>query len=255
MGKGDQEMSKSIKINGVWPITLPESSADEWLGNMKYHHNSWEQPRLLELEKAIRLINDTGRKPIVMYIGAYKGDMAALLASWGADLILMESTAAFWPLIKETWELNKLPEPVGFFSGLLGRESNQEFNKEYLTKWPERTAEYIEGAVGFTHLAESHDDPTFPRITIDDFIAVTGITPDIITMDVEGSELEICYGGVNTIINDCPMFMISVHPEFMFHNHGTYERELHDLLRNNKYTGTWIDYDHEHHWLYERSII
>jgi hypothetical protein len=44
--------------------------------------------------------------------------------------------------------------------------------------------------------------------------------------------------------------MLSVHPEFMFHNHGTYERELHDLLRDRGYKGEWLDYDHEHHWLY-----
>lgn len=256
-------MSKNIKINSKWPLILPDNSADEWLGNMKYHGNTWEMPRLEALE---RLIHDykmgnlgkPKKTPVIMYIGAYKGDMAALLASWGADLIIMESTAAFWPMIKETWDLNKLPKPVGFWSGLVGRESNIDFwnNAETdipsLTEWPTRTAEFIEGAVGFTHLAESHDDPNFPRINIDDFVKVTGLMPDIITMDVEGSELEICYGGVDTIVNDRPAFMISVHPEFMFHNHGTYERELHDLLRNNKYLGTWLDYDHEHHWLYEK---
>lgn len=240
-------MSKQVKINGQWPMVLPESSADEWIGNMEHHHNQWEMPRLLKLEEMIKA------KPgcVVMYIGAYKGDMAALLQSWGAKLIVMESTPAFWTLIKETWELNNLDDPIGFFSGLLGREPNRPYTKEFLTKWPQRDAEYIEGHVGFTHLAESHDDPNFPRITIDEFVNVTGIVPDIITMDVEGSELEILYGALETIETHKPNFLISVHPEFMFHNHGTYERELHDLLRDRKYKHTWLDYDHEHHWLYE----
>jgi hypothetical protein len=71
-------------------------------------------------------------------------------------------------------------------------------------------------------------------------------------MDIEGSELEALYGGLDLLINHSPVYVLSVHPEFMFHNHGTYERELHDLLRNNKYHATWLDYDHEHHWLYRK---
>lgn len=246
-------MSRQVLINGKWPLNLPDSSADEWEGNMKWHNNSWEMPRLLELEKLIKGFKD--RRPVVMYIGAYKGDMPALLSSWGADLILMESTPAFWTLIKEVWDANpELKKPTGFWSGLVGREPKWNHDAlPRLDEWPTRKAEYIEGKVGFTHLAESiNDTDNFPIITIDKFVELTGIVPDIITMDVEGSELEILYGAVDTIINHNATYMLSVHPEFMFHNHGTYERELHDLMRNNKYVGTWLDYDHEHHWLYRK---
>ena len=253
---GANTMTKTVAINGVkdWTLKLPESSADEWLGNMEHHNNQWELPRLHALEKLIQDIGEAkGRRPVVLYVGAYKGDMAALLAKLGADLMLVESTAAFWPLIKETWDLNpELPEPVAFFSGLMARETKFADDID-LTQWPTRQAEYIEGQVGFTHLAESINDPTFPQITIDDLIKRTGIKPDIITMDIEGSELEALYGGLDTIINHDATYVLSVHPEFMYHNHGTYERELHDLLRNNKYIGTWLDYDHEHHWLYVKE--
>lgn len=244
-------MSKKLKINGVWPLVLPDNSAAEWITSMKSHNNSWEMPRLRALESMIKSFS--GRRPVVMYIGAYKGDMAALLASWGADLIIMESTAAFWPLIKETWELNNLPKPIGFWSGLVGRQPNifdSSTGLPGLTEWPTRIAPYEEGKVGFSHLAESGNDLSFPITTIDTFVKVTGIVPDIITMDVEGSELEILKGGVNTLETNQPALMLSVHPEFMFHNHGTYERELHDLVRDRGYIGQWLDYDHEHHWLY-----
>lgn len=246
-------MTQTVRINGKWPINLPESSADEWIGNMKHHHNLWEMPRLLALEKHIKSFKD--RRPIVMYIGAYKGDMAALLASWGADLIVMESTAAFWTLIKETWDLNPdLPPPIGFWSGLVSNRTLFTGPMASLEEWPDRHAEYIEGHVGFTHLAESKEDiDNYPQITIDDFVAATGLVPDIITMDVEGSELEIMKGAIKTIEDHTPMLMLSVHPEFMFHNHGTYERELHDLVRDRGYVGTWLDYDHEHHWMYVKK--
>lgn len=243
-------MAKTVKINGVWPMVLPDSSADEWIGNMEHHQNKWEMPRLQALKADIDRILANNATPTVMYIGAYKGDMAALLASWGAELVVMESSPGFWPLIKETWDLNpSIPQPIGFFSGLLSKQTTVDFDREYLTKWPERTEDYREGHTGFTHLAEAGG--VFPEITIDDFIARTGIKPDIITMDVEGSELEILKGAMHTIENLHPIFMLSIHPEFMFHNHGTYERELHDLLRNRKYQEKWLDYDHEHHWRYE----
>lgn len=243
-------MSKKVKINGKWDIILPESSADEWIGNMAHHHNQWEMPRLLKLEELIK--SGYAYDPTVMYIGAYKGDMAALLASWGAKLIVMESTPAFWTLIKETWDLNKeLPDPIAFWSGLVSSKSTEPPEVVVLNEWPKRQAEYIEGKVGFTHLAESGEDhENFPQISIDDFVRLSGLIPDIITMDVEGSELEILKGAISIIEAYHPTFMLSVHPEFMFHNHGTYERELHDLLRDRGYKGEWLDYDHEHHWLY-----
>lgn len=243
-------MHKDIKINGNWPISLPESSANEWLGNMEHHGNTWEMPRLLALEDIIINRKWLDKPPVVLYIGAYKGDMPALLATWGAKLIIVESTAGFWPLIKETWELNKLEKPLGMFSGLISRMNTYDLNKEKLKDWPERSEEFIEGTTGFTHLNEA---PHYPQITIDMLCRELGVIPDVITIDVEGSELEAAYGGMTMIIPNKPAWMLSVHPEFMFHSHKTYERELHDLFRNNGFKGTWLDYDHEHHWLYEAT--
>lgn len=244
-----------LAINNVkgWGLDLPESPYNEWVGNMKYHGNQWEMIRLKKMEKFVKDTIKQKGNCVVMYIGAYKGDMACLMSKWGAELIIMESTPAFWTIIEETYKLNPdVKKPIGFWSGLVGRKSEGEVAD--LTKWPTRKAEYIEGHVGFTHLAESiNDHDNFPTITIDDYIKITGTVPDLITMDVEGSELEILYGGVDTIINHNCAYMLSVHPEFMFHNHGTYERELHDLLRNNKYIGEWLDYDHEHHWWYVKE--
>lgn len=235
---------RKVMINGMWPVVLPESPADEWEGNMKWHNNTWEQPRLLELERMIKA------KPgcIVLYIGAYKGDMAALLATWGARLILVEASPGFWPLIRETWAGNGLDKPLGMFSGLISRKSTSDLTGEQLRQWPGRSEMFVEGTTGFAHLAESGGH--MPEITIDDICSQLMVTPDIVTMDIEGSELEALYGGIKLIESRLTTFMLSVHPEFMFHNHGTYERELHDLLRNHGYKEKWIDYDHEHHWLY-----
>ena len=90
-----------------------------------------------------------------------------------------------------------------------------------------------------------------PELTIDDLVERTGVVPDIITIDIEGAEVNALRGCLKTIELYKPTFVLSVHPEFIFHGYGTYERELHDILRSRGYKGTWLDYDHEHHWLYE----
>lgn len=237
-----ESKAKEVRINGIWPLVLPDSAAAEWEGNMKFHNNTWEMKRLMALYELI--------KPgtVVLYIGAYKGDMAALLASWGAKLILVEASAGFWPEIRETWRLNNFEKPIGMFSGLMSRVTTAQLSAAELAEWPERSEEFVEGKTGFVHLAEGSGH--LPEMTIDYLCHTLGVVPDVITIDIEGSELEAAKGGFSMILDNKPAWVISVHPEFMFHAHKTYERELHDLFRNNKFEGTWLDYDHEHHWVY-----
>ena len=233
-----------VLINGKWKLKLPESSAKEWLDNMRTHKGIWEGERLDELNKEIK------QGSVVYYIGAYKGDMAALLETWGAKLVVMEGTAGFWPLIKETWELNKLKSPVGFFSGLVSNRTTIQAVKKDLTTWPTRSEPFVEWQTGFAHLAESAG--VFPEVSVNDFRLITDIVPDIITVDVEGSELEVMKGAKETLLKYHPTLILSIHPEFMFHNHNVYERELHDLIEESGYDkGKHLAYDHEHHWLYK----
>ncbi len=241
-------MIKEFKINNRWPLKLPDSSANEWEGNMKYHNNAWELPRLLKLEELIK----SGRKN-VLYGGAYKGDMCALLASWGADVLMVESTPGFWGIIKKTWDINKLPKPTAFFSGLLS-DQDKHLDGLDLKKWPERATEYVEGAVGFTHLAESSEDETFPQATVDTLVERTGFIPNIITMDIEGSELPAMKGALKTMQKYRPDCLISVHPEFAYHNHGVYSQELFDLFENNGYDrGEFLEFHHEYHFLFRKA--
>jgi FkbM family methyltransferase len=233
-----------IKINGKWDINLPEDTAKEWIANMAHHPEGWEMKRLEKLKSLIK------KGTTVLYIGAYKGDMPALLGTWGAEVINVEASPGFWGLIKETFEMNGL-KPLANFNGLISTRTTTELSKKELQKYPKDIKEYIEGTTGFIHLSDGAG--YFPEITVDELCERLEVIPDIITIDIEGSELEALKGATDMIKNHSPKFLISVHPEFMFHSHNTYERELHDLLRNNGYVGEWIDYDHEHHWLYERK--
>lgn len=65
-------------MNGRWEINLPESSAQEWAQLALPHparpDGGWEVVRLLRLEEMVQ------PGTVVLYVGAYKGEMAALLA-------------------------------------------------------------------------------------------------------------------------------------------------------------------------------
>lgn len=237
-------MTREVLINGKWPLMLCESSATEWEGNMAFHDGGWEVPRLNKLEELIK--THYAYDPVVLYVGAYKGDMPALLHSWGAKLILIEGSDPFWGLIRDTWEANGFEKPLGMFNGLVASETNTQVGE--LTDWPEHTQRFIEGHSGFVHLAESGGKGVYPERTIDDICLRLGVMPDIITMDIEGSELE-ALKGATKVLSHHPELVLSIHPEFIFHNHGDYERDVHDLIEQAGYKkGEHLDYDHEHHY-------
>lgn len=245
-------MSKAVKINDKWQMKLPDSTADEWIGNMEHHNNAWEMNRLLELEHEIK--EKYAYDPVVYYVGAYKGDMSALLSLWGAKVCNFEATPAFWSLIKETWELNDLTPAEFNFAGLVSDRTTIEPPFHPLRGWPKAVeVPYFEGKVGFSHLAESAG--VLPEIKLDDFYRLTDCKPDIITMDVEGSEFEVLRGAEKILDELHPVLFLSIHPEFMYANHGHYERDLHQYLWDHGYSrGEHIDYDHEHHYIFRKGV-
>lgn len=240
---------RKVMINGRWPLNLSDSSATEWEGNMAHHGGVWESERLSALAEEIAFHREFKRtRPVVLYIGAYKGDMPALLCCFEADLMLVEASPGFWPLIREVWEANHLPRPLACFSGLASARTSKTLYISPVTDWPERSAPFVEGTTGFYHLAEhgGHD----PDISMDDFISLAGRIPDIVCMDVEGAEWEVLKGMERLLTAHKPKLFISVHPEFMFHNFNQYEYDMHAWLRERGYAGEHLAYHHEHHHFY-----
>lgn len=240
---------RQVMINGRWPLNLPDTSADEWEGNMARHGGVWEEERLAELAEEIVFHREFKRKnPIVLYIGAYKGDMPALLCSLGADMMLVEASPGFWPLIREVWEGHNLSKPLACFSGLASAQTPKTLYISPITEWPERQVPFVEGTTGFYHLAEhgGHE----PEISMDDFLDLAKHTPDIVCMDVEGAEWEVLKGMKRFLQAHSPKLFISVHPEFMYHNFNQYEHDMHVWLRSLGFSGRHLNYSHEHHWKY-----
>src|SRR5882724_6033705 len=94
---------KPTLINGKWQLLLPKHRADrpEW-------KTGWEVERL----DALRASIEPGK--LVFDVGAEEGDMSALYALWGAQVVLFEPNERVWPNIRAIWEANRLELPFDY---------------------------------------------------------------------------------------------------------------------------------------------
>lgn len=233
-------------INGRWTLNLPPHRANrqEWV-------TGWERERLDAMHTVI--------KPgdVVFDVGAEQGDLSALYGSWGARLVLFEPSPEIWPNIRYTWDANQLPAPLGCFVGFAANETNLApvdvepvFTEPDKDGWPACAYGPLVAENAFRNVNERFHDT--PQIKLDHYLA-TGACPDVITMDVEGAELEVLRGAYRVLRYVRPTVFVSIHPEFMHHNWGYEAEHLHKYMAKVGYTGTHLATDHEQHFVFEPS--
>lgn len=224
-------------INGKWNLKLPAHRAarPEW----SIENGGWEKARLDHMAATTK----PGIK--ALYIGAEEGDMAALLASWGAEVQLVEPNERVWPNIKAIWDANDLQDPAGMFVGFCGATNSSNHIDGWYSQWPPCAHGEVIGDHGFKEL---NDPGGRPVITID----AMNLMPDMIAMDVEGSEWEVLQGAENTLRRWHPWIYLSLHPEFLFGQYGKYSAEVRKWIIDLGYRETLLDYPlHECHLVYE----
>lgn len=234
-----------------WTLLLPEHRANRGTYPEGTPHAGepvwkwWERERLESMHALL--------KPgdLVVDVGAEEGDLSALYASWGCKVFLAEPNPRVWPNIRAIFEANGFIHSA-WWVGFLADHSNgaeEKRQQEGDGWWPECALGEIIGDHGFLNLAEN-DNPerVTPTITLDRLIFQDPI--DAITIDVEGAELRVLRGAVETIKRDRPLLWVSVHPEFMAEMYGNTEQELADLLIGLDYGGQWLADVHEEHWLW-----
>jgi len=243
------------KINGRWNLMLPEHRAarPEW-------QTGWEVERLDSMNANIR------RGDIVYDIGAEEGDISALIASWvwpNGGVCLFEPNPKVWPNIKAIWDANNLRHPlatwVGFASdatsdaALLDDAGLLLLAHDPESGWPRCATELpVIGDHGFRHLAQETD--VTPQITLTDFVRQTNIIPDVITMDVEGSELRVLRGARVLLHGMKPLVYLSMHPEFMDELYGDTPTDLLHFMADVGYVGMCLAVDHEEHWVFWHQL-
>lgn len=222
---------KKVKINGEYEIILPEHRADrpEW-----YTEQGWEKKRLQSMKENLT------DKDVMFYVGNEEGDMSALLAMWGVKLGLFEPNPKVWPNTKAIWDANNLPMPLFSFCGFA---SNQTTEGGMHKGFPPSASGEVIGDHGFMEL-QNHNAP---EIKIDDI----EIKPTALSIDCEGSEMQILKGAEETLKSCYPKLWISWHAEFMYRIYGIYLGEARNWLINLGYKEIFIDYPiHELHMLY-----
>lgn len=231
-------------INDRWTLLLPEHRAarDSW--------PTWEKERLAAMHDTIR------PGDVVVDIGAEEGDFPGLWASWGADVVLFEPNPRVWPNIRAIWEANGFRPPLGWFVGFASDETDLnpphcDVRAEPVDGWPACAYGPIIGNHGFRHLAEQTD--TTPQVTLDDWCAEHGIRPDVLTIDVEGSELRVLRGADRLLYEDHPTVFVSIHTDEVWMDEK-YDRvsepDVTAWMHAHGYSGQHLITDHEMHFVY-----
>lgn len=224
-------------INNKWYILLPEHRAarPEW--------PTWEQERLQSM------FETTKKGDVVYYIGAEIGDMAALLAMWGAEVMLFEPNKKAWPQLRLVFEANKV-KPLGAFPGFASDKTDFKYLKgRPIHEWPDWVNGEVVSNHGFKELIEPGD---IPQIKIDDVVEEPTIPPpNMITLDVEGAEGRVLRGAEQTLKEYHPLIYLSLHYDFLYKVYGEDHWELRKWIKDLGYKETLLgEQAHEQHVMY-----
>jgi FkbM family methyltransferase len=219
-----------VQVNGRWPLWLPRDRArrEGWAW--------WERDALAALWSVIRP-GDT-----VWDIGAEQGDLAALYATWGAEVIAVEPDPGCWPLIRATFDANSI-EPERGIEAAVGPTARGTNAFAHEDTWPDSAWDPEPPEPAFVT-----DPPEV--VTLDQIMDFVGLAPDLVVMDIEGGEYQALLGGEH-LLRTLPILMISVHPEMMRDRYGDTPDDLIAHVERQGYTHHRVSYDHEHHYLFK----
>lgn len=224
-------------INGRWSLLLPEHRAvrPEWV-------TGWEVERIASMHDHL---GDGGHT--VYDVGAEEGDLPALWAGWGNDVVLFEPNARVWPNPKAIFDSNDLT-PLATFPGFAADHDRprdiEHLGARTTQLWPTSANGPLIGDHGFCNLSER---PDIPRVRIDTVAGVIG-PPDALTIDVEGAEYRVLLGAERVLAEARPLVWVSVHPQFMQDMHQDTPDDLFAYMTKLDYTAELLAIDHEEHW-------
>jgi FkbM family methyltransferase len=225
-----------VRLNGKWDLLLPKHRAErpEWT-------TGWERERLDSMKRHL------AEGDVIYDIGAEEGDMSALYASWGCQVVLVEPNPAVWPCTRTSFEMNDL-KPRAWYVGMVSDFDSGGADADYGTEsWPPCAFDRMIPDHG-QHQIGQNDDPT---TTLDALVDRIGAPPDALTIDVEGGELHVLRGADQTLRYARPKVWCSVHFEMLADIHGKpVGEELFALMVSYGYRYELLAFDHELHVLW-----
>lgn len=223
-------------INRRWSLKLPphRASVPRW--------DWWEKERLAYARAIIR------PGDVVWDVGAEEGDMSALWALWGARVVMLEPSPKAWPFIRRTFEANGFT-PTRCFAGFASdvtdlHPARLDVDAVLDGVWPRCASDEGVPEFGFRSLAEARDST--PQIRLDDLDAPA---PNLVSMDVEGGEYTVLLGASRILEEVRPIWLVSVHPEFLRDSFGHTADDVLCHFELRDYEIQLLAVDHEHHYL------
>lgn len=203
----------------------------------------WERPRVEHMRATLQ------RGDTLFDVGAEFGWQSVVYAKMVCpeNMVLVEPSTEFWPNIRQIWERNVLTvePPKACYHGLF---SDKTSDPATLKGWPQAS---VDGPLATAqHYRSLKHKGGAKEITLDDFVAGTKIVPRAVTMDVEGAELLVLRGAMDTLKRHKPLLWVSIHPTLMDKTYGHRGGDVHALLQSAGYTGTFLSVDHEEHWFF-----
>lgn len=207
--------------------------------------DNWEKERTRSMVKHL----ETG--DILFDVGAEIGWLSVIYGQivGASNMVLIEPTKEFWPNIQTLWHKNFDCEPLATYCGLF---SDKTTSREVLSfnQWPKEVEDDLIDKLAYTYI---HDNQGTSEIKLDDYVKQTGIVPNAITIDTEGSELLILKGAENTLKNNNIKLWVSIHPDLGERDYNTTKDMTIKYLESLGYVGEHLATDHEEHWYFRKS--
>ena len=204
----------------------------------------WEKERIASMEQHLK------HGDVLYDIGTEQGWCNLVYASivGPENIVLVEPTPEFWPNIYYTWYRNFNDQPRGFYAGLFSDKTTDRLFNFKPNKWPESILHDLIDRNKYQYIHANNQN--IPEIELDDYVAISTIIPDAITMDVEGAELLVLRGAKFTLETYKPKCWISIHPDLGERDYGILANQTIKFMTDLGYKAEFLAEDHEQHWYF-----
>jgi FkbM family methyltransferase len=171
----------------------------DWKIHRAFVYDSWEPEVTREIDERVH------PGMTVFDIGAQSGFYTLLLSrrvGSAGRVVAFEPLPANFRMLEENIGLNKI-ENVMIRKDAVGDRSG-----EISFHFPVEEASLVAGPL---LAGESTEDIFVNCVTLDDFVSIEQIRPDLVKMDVEGAEGSVVEGALRTIRDFHPIFVIELH--------------------------------------------
>lgn len=229
----DPDMVESSYLAGLSPLLLPRVRHD------RLERPYWEGTRLLDMHDRL------SPGDVLVDVGSEMGDLSALYATWGCQVVMCEPNPLAWPWARATMEANGLT-PKDCWWGFVSDEGRPGPNPGMTMDdvWPACAYDPPGAEHGF--VTEHERGEEWPSTTLDELARLVVARIDAVTVDVEGYELRAMRGAERLLRDDRPTVWLSEHDDFM-RAIGDDPMDLYDFMDSVGYEPTFLTTDHERH--------